>query len=333
MMERQVNHLIRLVDDLLEITRISRGALELHPERVEVASIVHHAIETSDPLIRAAGHRLALSLPRESLWLEGDPVRLTQILANLLNNAAKYTDAGGEIEVAARRDGDSVEISVRDNGVGIESEALPRLFQMFYRGGGRHAGHGGLGVGLALSRRLAEMHGGNIEARSEGPGRGSEFIVRLPAAAPLKARERGPGAAEPERPLRQRVLIVDDNRDAAESLSRVLQMLGADVRVAHDGPEALEAFRSYQPAVVLLDIGMLGMDGYEVARRLRADFPDRRVALVAMTGWGQEEDRRRAREAGFDHHLTKPADMTALQTLLVSLPTEAPSEKEAPLTT
>jgi CheY-like chemotaxis protein len=157
--------------------------------------------------------------------------------------------------------------------------------------------------------------------------------VRLPAAAPLKARERGPGAAEPERPLRQRVLIVDDNRDAAESLSRVLQMLGADVRVAHDGPEALEAFRSYQPAVVLLDIGMLGMDGYEVARRLRADFPDRRVALVAMTGWGQEEDRRRAREAGFDHHLTKPADMTALQTLLVSLPTEAPSEKEAPLTT
>jgi signal transduction histidine kinase/DNA-binding response OmpR family regulator len=320
MMDRQVNHLVRLVDDLLEMSRISRGAFDLRKERVEMAVIVRHAIETSTPLVESAGHRLIVSLPEEPLWLDGDPVRLAQILANLLNNAAKYTGSGGQICVHAERQDGTAAVSVRDNGDGIDPDTLPQLFEMFSRGGRSSVrGQGGLGIGLALARRLVEMHGGSIEARSEGPGRGSEFTVRLPLAVPPVS----PAVVEP--PVRaaipgNRILVVDDNRDAAESLGLILQSLGAEVRVARDGAEALETFGSYHPAVVLLDIGMPGMDGYEVARRIRARFPERRTALVALTGWGQEQDRRHAREAGFDHHLVKPADMDALQALLASLP-------------
>jgi signal transduction histidine kinase len=318
MMERQVQHLVRLVDDLLEMSRISRGTFELRKERVEVAGIVRNAVETSDPLLQAAGHQLTVSLPSEPLWVDGDPVRLAQILANLLNNAANYTTAGGEISVEARREGGVALLAVRDNGAGITAEALPRLFEMFSRGD-RQSGHdqGGLGIGLALARRLAEMHGGTITARSEGPGLGSEFTVRLPLAAdqrPLAA-----SAATPTAAIQRRILVVDDNRDSAESMGMLLGFLGADVRVAFNGAQALEAYAAYDPAVVLLDIGMPGMDGYEVVRRLRADYPKRRAAIVALTGWGQEEDRRRAREAGFDHHLIKPADLDALQALLRSL--------------
>ena len=315
-MERQVNHLVRLVDDLLEMSRITRGVLELRRARVELSAILRHAVETSQPLIEAARHQLEVSLPDEALWLDGDPVRLAQILSNLLNNAAKYTPAGGTIALSARREGPLAEISVRDNGSGIPAEALSRIFEMFNREARPNAGgQGGLGVGLTLARRLAELHGGTVEVRSEGEGQGSEFIVRLPLAAGAPEEAGSPPPA-PEALTRMRLLVVDDNRDVAESLGMFLEELGAEVRLAHDGPSAIAAFEASDPAAVLLDIGMPHMDGYEVARTLRARFPERRAVLVALTGWGQEEDRRRARESGFDHHLVKPADVEALQRLL-----------------
>jgi CheY-like chemotaxis protein len=314
-----VNHLVRLVDDLLEVSRINRGTFALRKEPIQVGAIVRNAVETSDPLIQAAGHRLEVSLPREPLWVDGDPVRLAQILANLLNNAAKYTDAGGRISVNAQRQGANAVISVRDNGAGIAPDALPRMFEMFSRGD-RSSGRdqGGLGIGLALSRRLAEMHGGAIDARSEGPGKGSEFIVRIPLAADQHPQPAAQGRAAASLP-QKRILVVDDNRDAADSLAMLLKFLGSDVRIARDGPQALEEFHAYDPAVVLLDIGMPGMDGYEVARRIRTRFPERRPTIVALTGWGQDDDRRRARDAGFDHHLIKPAEIGSLQLLLASV--------------
>ncbi|MFL6693296.1 MAG: ATP-binding protein, partial [Ramlibacter sp.] len=319
-MERQVNHLVRLVDDLLELSRISRGTLSLRKERVEVATTVQNAVETSEPLIQAAGHRLHVELPPHPLWLEGDPVRLAQILANLLNNASKYSEAGGEITVRARsQDGQAV-ISVRDTGIGIDPEALPRMFEMFSRGQ-RDSGRtqGGLGIGLALSRRLAEMHGGTLEGRSEGVGKGSEFTIRLPLAAvkqPVSSKEAAAAGGGLDR---IQVLVVDDNIDAGDSLGEILSMLGADVRVARGGREALDIFAAFLPKVVLLDIGMPDMNGYEVARAIRSRFPERPATLVALTGWGQEDDRRRAREAGFNHHLVKPADIDKLEALLHSV--------------
>jgi PAS domain S-box-containing protein len=319
-MRRQVNHLVRLVDDLLELSRISRGTLSLRKERVELAAIVHNAVETSEPLIHAARHRLALELPSQPLWLQGDPVRLAQVLSNLLNNAARYTEEGGQITVTAARDGGDAVVSVRDNGSGIDPAALPRMFEMFSRGDRDSSrAQGGLGIGLALARRLAELHEGTLEGRSEGLGRGSEFILRLPlAAAPTPGQEAAPAA--PEGGLDAlRVLVVDDNRDAGDSLAQVLVMLGAQVRVAADGTQALAAFAQFDPHVVLLDIGMPGMNGYDVARAIRERFPRQQAALVALTGWGQEEDRRRAREAGFDHHLVKPAEIRQLQRLLGGL--------------
>jgi len=317
-MQRQLNNLVRLVDDLLEMSRITSGWLDLKSERIELSSVVRNAVETSEPVVQAGRHRLDVSLPGEALWLEGDPVRLAQILSNLLNNAAKYTPDGGLIKLSARRDGDGVLISVRDNGIGIATDGLSRIFEMFVREGrGGAQAQGGLGIGLTLSRRLAEMHGGTIEARSRGEGHGAEFIVRLPlAAAPTSH-------ATPPRPLAlaapMRVLVVDDNRDSAESLGMVLQMLGAEVTLAHDGHSAIDAFGAGNSSVVLLDIGLPGMDGYEVARRLRARHPDRHPTIVAVTGWGQEDDRRKAREAGIDHHIVKPADIDQLQHLLASL--------------
>ena len=318
LMERQVNHLVRLVDDLLEVSRISRGTFSLRTERTEVAAIVRNAVETSEPLITAAGHVLDVELPREPLWLNGDPVRLAQILSNLLNNAAKYTEDGGHIQVRARSESGQAVISVRDNGVGIAPETLPRMFEMFSRGD-RDSGRsqGGLGIGLALSRRLAQMHNGTLEATSV-PGTGSEFIVRLPLAPAPAAAEAAETDAAPSLG-RTRVLVVDDNRDAGDSLGQILGMLGAEVRVARGGAEALSEFAEYAPSVVLLDIGMPGMNGYEVARTIRTRYPGHGTSLVALTGWGQEEDRRRVREAGFDHHLVKPAEIDALQQLLTSI--------------
>jgi PAS domain S-box-containing protein len=321
MMERQVNHLVRLVDDLLEVSRISRGTLSLRKERVEMAAIVRSAIETSEPLMAEAGHALDVVLPPEPLWLEGDPVRLAQVLANLLNNAAKYSNDGGRITVRGEsRDGQAV-ISVRDTGLGIDPDMLPRVFDMFSRGH-RDSGRaqGGLGIGLALARRLAEMHDGTLDGYSDGPGKGSEFVIRLPQAAPPAAQPAPAPVATQGAGLHGiTTLVVDDNRDAGDSLGEVLALLGADVRVARDGREALAAFETFQPRVVLLDIGMPDMNGYEVARAIRTRYPGAPTTLVALTGWGQEDDRRRAREAGFDHHLVKPAELDALQALLGSL--------------
>jgi CheY-like chemotaxis protein len=288
---------------------------------VEVAGIVRTAIETSQPLITAAGHQLAVSLPTEPLTVNADPIRLSQVISNLLNNSAKYTEAGGQIWLSVGCEDDAVVISVRDSGIGISPEMLPHVFQLFTQVD-RHTGRtqGGLGIGLTLVKSLTEMEGGEVHAYSPGLGRGSEFVVRLP----LAAQQAGRNAPRPEdRPRSgfspRRILVVDDNRDAAMSMSMLLKVLGSDVRVAFNGVDALKAIAEYKPAVVLLDIGMPDMDGYEVARRIRqqSEFDD--VTLIALTGWGQEDDRRRSQTAGFDHHLTKPADINALEALLVSL--------------
>jgi PAS domain S-box-containing protein len=325
-MDRQMSHLVRLVDDLLEVSRITRGQVELRREQVRLDAAVHGAIETSEPVIRAGNHRLVVSFPDEPLLLDADPVRLAQIFGNLLNNAAKYSEKDGRIEITARRDGEEALVTVRDSGDGIAPEQLPKLFEIFTRGErSARRNQSGLGIGLALVRRLTEMHGGRVEACSEGVGKGSTFSVRLPlnvkhAAAP-KARGREHSSIE-----ELGVLVVDDNKDAAESLAMLLRTAGAEVRVAHDGPTALEQFERCESHIVLLDIGMPDMDGCEVARRLREISRPDRVALVALTGWGQDEDRRRVREAGFDHHLVKPVDLASLQALLTSL-ARAQSEK------
>src|SRR5690606_29069721 len=277
---RQVEHLVRLVDDLLETSRITRGAFELRRERVALASIVRNALETSEQLIREAGHALEVQLPDEPIWLDGDPVRLAQILSNVLSNAAKYTPAGGRVSLAARREGDRVAISIADTGVGIAPEAMQQLFTLFNRVEGT-GGPPGLGIGLALARRLAEMHGGTLEAQREGLGKGSVFTLRLPVAPGEEAAADAP-EAEPRGNIRgRRVLVVDDNHDAADTLAMLLGAAGAHVRVAYGGAQALEAFAAHDPEIALLDIGMPGMDGYELARRLRVEFPTRRAVLVA----------------------------------------------------
>ena len=320
MMERQVNHMVRLVDDLLEVSRITRGKIELRKELIELAAVVRSAVETGRPLIEARRIQLALSLPPEPLTLEGDPVRLAQVLANLLNNSAKYTDPGGQIWLSAHREGEGVMISVRDSGMGIPQDMLPRIFDLFMQVD-RHAdrAHGGLGIGLTLVKSLVEMHGGTVAAHSAGVGQGSEFIIRLPLAAGHRAAGRQGSPSRTNVLAPRRVLVVDDNRDAAKSLGMLLKLLGADVQVVFGGPEALEAIAAHKPAVVLLDIGMPGMDGYEVARRVREQPELSDVTLIALTGWGQDEDRRRTHAAGFNYHLIKPADVRALETLLLSL--------------
>jgi two-component system, sensor histidine kinase len=319
-MERQLSHLVRLVDDLLELSRITRGQIELRRKRIELASLVRSAVETSTPLIDAARHQLAISLPAEPISVDVDPVRMVQVIANLLNNAAKYTDEGGQIWLSGRVvDGQAV-ISVRDNGIGIPPDMQSRIFEMFSqvdRSAGRS--YGGLGIGLTLVRSLVEMHGGRVEVRSDGEGHGSEFLVHLPLAVETGASATSSNSGRSHSVLSsQRILVVDDNRDAADSLGTLLRFLGAEVQVAYGGAEALSAVEKFHPAVVLLDLGMPEMDGYEVAKRIRqrAEFED--VTLIALTGWGQEEDRRRAQDAGFNHHLVKPADLSSLQALLTS---------------
>ena len=317
-MERQVNHLVRLVDDLMEMSRITRGNMELRCEPVELQTVLRNALETARPLIDAAEHRVHVRLPRERLHLEGDAVRLAQVFANLLNNAAKYTPGGGEITLEASREGKEAVVTVTDTGEGIDAGEMPHLFEMFSQGNRTsRTSQGGLGIGLALARRLTQMHGGTVEGESAGVGHGSRFTVRLPLGASARPSERAPHEGAPLAP--HRVLVVDDNRDAAASLGMLLSFLGADVRVTHDGPSAIEAFDAYRPAIVLLDIGMPAMDGYEVARILRGRANGSAVPLVALTGWGQEEDRRRTKAAGFDHHLVKPANIEALQALLAAL--------------
>jgi two-component system, sensor histidine kinase len=322
MMDRQVSHMVRLVDDLLEISRITRGKIELRKEVVDLGEIVRSAADSVRSAAEAAGHELSVDLPEQPLVLEADPVRLAQILTNILANAVKYTDPGGRIALRAELEEDRVAIFVRDTGRGIPREMLPRVFDLFMQV--EHDAsrtQGGLGIGLTLVHRLVEMHGGSVSAYSEGEGRGSEFTIRLPllAAEPAHHSER-----LVQRPAtdfgRKRVLIVDDNRDAADSLAALLNILGAETDVAYSGPDAISKLSAYHPSAILLDIGMPGMDGHEVARLIRRRPELNDVTLIAMTGWGQEKDRNRTRAAGFDHHLTKPADVDVLASLLFSVP-------------
>ena len=324
MMERQVQHMVRLVDDLLEVSRISRGKIELKRERADLVGILKSALDTSRPLIEASSHELELDIPEGPLTLEADVVRLCQVFANLLNNAAKYTPPGGHIRLAVETAGGVATVRVRDNGEGIPQSMLGRIFNMFTQINTGSRAQGGLGIGLTLARTLVHLHGGTIEAFSEGPDRGCEFVVKLPLAERQAVAAPQPGEKlSRERPLaRQRVLVVDDNHDAADSLGMLLQFLGAEVEVVHGGREALEAMRTFRPRVVLLDLGMPHMDGLEVARRMREDPEMKDATLVALTGWGQREDRRRTGEAGFDYHLVKPADVRTLQSILTVAPTE-----------
>jgi signal transduction histidine kinase len=326
MMERQVCHLVRLVDDLMDVSRISRGKIELRKQRLDVAAAVRNALEIARPLVEAAGHEVTLALPSEPLVVEADPARLVQVVANLLNNASKYTEPGGRIWLSAARDAGHAVVRVQDTGIGIPTEMLPHVFDMFVQvDAAVSRSQGGLGIGLTLVKRLVELHGGSVEAASGGPGLGSEFIVRLPLAVESGAAPRADTPGPEARPAPQlstlRVLVVDDNRDAAESLALLMRLAGHQVQVALDGREALESARAFQPRILLQDIEMPGMSGYEVARRIREQATD--VLLVAVTGYGSEEARHRSREAGFDHHLVKPVDFATLQQVLASVTLQA----------
>jgi PAS domain S-box-containing protein len=319
--DRQVRLMTRLVDDLLDVSRITRNALELHKETVELAEVVEIAVETSRPLLEAKGHELAVKLPAEPIGLAADRVRLAQVFSNLLNNAAKFTDVGGHVSLFAERSGDRVSVTVRDDGIGIPPGELARIFDMFVQADrSSDRLHSGLGLGLTIVKVLVEKHGGTIEARSDGAGMGSEFTVWLPIAVPEAAarpRLRSTPGALGALPVPLRILIADDNEDATTTLGMVLETLGARVRTASDGVAALETAAAFRPDVALLDIGMPKLDGFEVARRLRNEEWGRRVVVVAMTGWGQEEDKQRAWEAGFDLHLVKPVDPAVIHDLLV----------------
>jgi PAS domain S-box-containing protein len=313
--QRQVRQLVRLVDDLMDVSRVTRGKIELRKTALRLADVMRSAIEEGQPLIDSAGHRLTVAVP-DSIRVDADAARLTQVFANLINNAVRYTEKGGRIWVTAWQDGKHAVISVRDNGRGIRQDMLPRVFDMFAQeshSSGRS--EGGLGIGLTLVHELVQMHGGSVEAKSEGPGRGSEFIVRLPL---LEEPEVGAKAEVAVGALAaRRVLVVDDNPDAADSLAMLLDFLGADTHVVNSGPAALAALETFRPDVALLDIGMPGMDGYEVAQRIRQQPQFDDITLIAVTGWGPEAVRRSARASGFDHHLTKPVDIAALQALLL----------------
>jgi len=317
--ERQVDLMARLLDDLLDVSSMAREKLELRKERVELAHVVDTAVGRSRPLIDAAGHELTISVPSEPVYVDADPVRLAQVLANLLDNAAKYTERGGHIRLSANVEGRELVISVKDDGIGIAEEHLPRLFDMFAQTtSALRRAQGGLGIGLSLARALVELHGGSVMAYSEGPGRGSEFMVRLPLARTRMLERDAHAPEEPAAPAGRRILVADDNHDAAESLAMMLRMGGNDVRTGRDGVEAVTIAQSYHPQVVLLDIGMPRMNGYDAARRIRSEPWGREMMLIALTGWGQDEDKRRAREAGFDHHLTKPVDADELEKLVAS---------------
>lgn len=316
MMERQVNHMVRLVDDLLDVSRILRGKITLRNEVLDLGTILGQAIETAHPLIAEQGHQLIVSYGPGSMPVEGDSVRLTQVFANILNNAAKYTEPGGQITIETERLGDRrFLVSIRDTGIGIAPEMLPRVFDLFSQAErSLDRSQGGLGLGLTLVKRLVDMHGGEVRVYSEGPGQGTEFQVELPAAAARRDQHTPARASAGASAKQLRILVVDDNRDAANSLASLLASRNHQVQAKYDGESSIAEARRFQPDVVLLDIGLPGMSGYEVARRLR-DGNDRPI-LIAVTGYGQEEDRRLSSEAGFDFHLVKPIDFTELERLL-----------------
>jgi signal transduction histidine kinase/ActR/RegA family two-component response regulator len=318
--ERQVQHLTRLVDDLLDISRISRNKLVLQQLRIELAEVIGGAVDSSRPLIEQYGHELTVSLPSRPVYVDGDAVRLSQVFQNLLNNAAKYTERGGHIWLTAERQDDGVVVRVKDTGVGIPQDTLPRLFEMFYQADrSLERAQGGLGVGLTLVRRLVEAHGGRIEARSEGVGKGSEFIVHLPVMTePAGVLVRRTGSAEPT-VSGLRILVADDNRDSADLFALFLGLMGNDVRTAYDGVTAVEEAERFPPDAVLLDIGMPRLNGEDACRRMRATPGGKNAVLIAVTGWDHEENRRRILDAGFDAHLVKPVDPSEVSELLASL--------------
>jgi len=322
-MERQVQHMVRLVDDLLDVSRVMSGKIELRKEPVELATIVARGVETAQSLIEAQGHRLDISLPPESLRLDADPVRLAQVLGNLISNSAKYTPANGHIWLSAQREGKQVVLRIWDDGIGIAPDMLPHVFELFVQADcSSTKAQGGLGIGLTIVKNLVELHGGSVSARSEGLGKGCEFEVRLPLlVVTRRVTDRSQNQAQRQQPspLGHRLLIVDDNKDAATTLAMLLRLEGHEVQIAFDGPSALESAKSYGPEMVFLDIGMPAMDGYEVARRMRQQPGLENVILAALTGWGQAEDRRRTAEAGFDHHLVKPIEPMALASLLAGI--------------
>jgi two-component system CheB/CheR fusion protein len=321
MMERQVGHLTRLVDDLLDVSRITRGLVELRRGPVNLADVADQATEMVTPAVEGRGHDLSVALPRKPLRVEGDAARLTQVVFNLLNNAAKYTDPGGKIWLAVEREGGQAVVRVRDSGQGMKAELVPKVFDLFTQGERTpHRSQGGLGLGLTLVKRLVEMHGGAVEARSEGPGRGSEFVVRLPALA--TEAEKPPPARTPVPPPAgvqvDRALVVDDNCDVAESLTWVLEGPAGEIKMVHSGPAAIQLAGQWLPDIILCDLGMPGMDGYETCRRLRQLPGLGKVLIAAVSGYGSEEDRRQSKEAGFDRHLVKPVGRAALEELVNS---------------
>jgi PAS domain S-box-containing protein len=316
---RQAEHMSRLVEDLLDVARITRGTIELRRDRIEIGTILKTAVEASTALVERSRHKLHVSYPSEPLWVEGDTTRLTQVVANLLDNAAKYTDTGGRIWLTGEREGDEAVIRVKDTGIGIPSEMLPRIFDMFTQASmSPERTQGGLGVGLSLVERLVKLHGGTVTAYSSGAGRGSQFTIRLPLAAaqqPPSVERRAP-RDQLESVNRCRVLVVDDNVDSVDSLAMLLRMMGHEVATANDGEVALTAADEFRPDVAILDIGLPKVNGYDLAKQLREKEWAKDVVLVALTGWGQEQHRRRSQESGFNHHLTKPVELEVLQQIL-----------------
>jgi PAS domain S-box-containing protein len=315
--ERQTRQLARLIDDLLDVSRITSGKIRLKRELCDAGTILKHAINSVHPLVSERKHNLHTDFDEGTLPLRADPTRVEQIVVNLLTNAAKYTENGGCIRLAGERTGDQIVISVEDNGNGIPPEKLPQMFELFAQGERSIArSEGGLGIGLTIVQKLAEMHGGSVLATSKGPGKGSTFTVRLPAASPSSSLQKTPGVVASAERRGSRILVVDDNKDTADGLVRLLKLLGNEVQMAHDGTSAIDLARIHKPEFVLLDIGLPGMDGYQVAQKLREEPCCKAAIVIAVSGYGQDEDRRRSREAGFDHHLVKPVDFDALISLL-----------------
>jgi PAS domain S-box-containing protein len=318
-MERQVDQMSRLVDDLMDVSRITRDKLALRKERVELAAVLNGAVETRRPLIDAGGHELSVTLPAQPLFLDADPTRMAQIFSNLLNNSAKYTEDGGKIAIVAERQGNEAVVAVRDNGVGISCEALAHVFDMFRQlDGSLERAQGGLGIGLTLVRRLVELHGGSINAQSEGPGKGSEFVVRLPLAPRQTRAPKSDGATKSPAATKRRIMVVDDNHDSAETMSVLLRTKGHEVCIASDGLEAIDRAAEFLPDVILMDVGMPKLNGYDATQRLRQVSCGKDALIIALTGWGQEGDVQRSIEAGCSAHLVKPVDLAALERLLES---------------
>ena len=322
MMDRQVSQMVRLIDDLLDVSRISRGKIELRTGLVELALVVSHALEAARPACEAGGVHMTFTLPSDPIYLEGDPARLAQVVGNLLNNACKFTQDGGHVRVTLERESGQAVLRIRDTGIGISADQLPRIFDMFTQiDTSLERSQSGLGIGLTLVKNLVELHGGTVEAHSAGIGHGSEFVVRLPLAAGPIQRELPATLSGGEKatttPLR--LLVVDDNRDSAKSLTMLLKISGHEVYVAYDGLEAVEAAATCRPDVILLDIGLPKINGFEAARRIRKEPWGRNAVIVALTGWGQPEDLIRSADAGFNSHMVKPVDYQALRKLLTEV--------------